>query len=210
MAALCITLAAATPAAGQGTIPPQSHAYGASLLTWQQRWMAWAFGSSTNPLGSGICGERVGGVFFLNVAVEPGEAGAEVDCHIPPGTPLLATPGGCLWWPFPGETPEEVLGGRDACLEELSQPTAKLDGRSLGDVDSLLRLTGLYTIPVEPGSYIQEVDEEEGVESGEYTQAASGGWFLRLNPLPPGHHKLVLSDSIGGELFRITFHITVP
>jgi hypothetical protein len=42
-ATLCIVVAAAAPAAakntGKGTIPAKSHAYGASLLTWEQRWI---------------------------------------------------------------------------------------------------------------------------------------------------------------------------
>jgi hypothetical protein len=208
IAALCFALVAATPAAGHngGANPPQSHAYGASLLTWQKRWMAWAFGSGTNPLLNEVCGEQVGMVFFLTAAEEPG---TEVDCRIPPGTPLLATPGGCIIWPFPEETPEEMLEERDACLEELSEPSATLDGRSLGDLDHLLRRTGLYTIALEPGNFIQEVEPENEAVSGDHTLVTSGGWFLRIPPLPPGHHVLVLSDQTEGGLLDITFHLTV-
>jgi hypothetical protein len=91
--ALFLLVSVTTPAAAGGrAVPGHSHALGASLLTWQQRWMQWAFGGSTNPLLSDVCGEEVGGVFFLSAAVDLGTK--EVACHIPAGTPLLGIPAG--------------------------------------------------------------------------------------------------------------------
>src|SRR5438552_2422075 len=95
IAALSLSIVAAVMpavAAGKRTVPARSHGYGASLLTWEQRWIQWAFGSSTNPLMSDTCGEKVGRLFFLTATTQPGVT--EVDCHVRPGTPLLATPGG--------------------------------------------------------------------------------------------------------------------
>jgi hypothetical protein len=169
--------------------------------------MAWAFGSSTNPLlEEEFCGEQVGKVFFLTAAVQPG---TEVDCQIPAGTPLLGTAGGCIVWPSPEQTPEEMLEERDACLEGLSEPSATLDGRSLGDLGPPMTSAGLYTIALEPGNFIQEVDPENEVVSGDHTLVTSGGWFLRIQPLSRGPHELVLSDRSEGEPLDITFNLTV-
>jgi hypothetical protein len=205
VAALFIASAMATPAVAQAGTPANSRAHGASLLTWQERWFAWGLGSSTNPLFSGICGEQIGKLFFLNTTFE---AGTEIDCQIRPGTPLLASPGGTVAWaPRHGQTREELLAARDRFLSTLSDPRATLDGRSLGNLDETLRLTDVYTIPLEPGNLIQAIDPGF---SGDQTQVASAGWFLRLRPLAPGPHELVLSDRINGALLDITFHITVP
>jgi len=201
IAALSVFVAAPPAAAGRNAIPATSNAYGASLLTWQERWVQWAFGSSTNPLIGGICGEKVGRLFFLNAAIAPG---TEVDCDIPKGTPLLATPGGTVVWD-PTATREELLAARDDALAGNSDPRATLDGHSLR-VDDALRVSDVYTVALEPGNFIQTVDS--GV-SGDAIQVASGGWFLRIQPLQPGRHELVLSDVIAGTVFDITFHITV-
>jgi hypothetical protein len=203
IAALSMLVVASPAAAGGNAVPAKSHAYGASLLTWQQRWVQWAFGSSTNPLLSGICGEKVGRLFFLNAAIEPG---TEVNCVIPTGTPLLATAGGAFAWaPTDGQTREELLASRDAAFVGITDPRATLDGRPLRVADSL-RFSDVYTIRLEPGNFVQTVDP--GVP-GDSTRVATAGWFVRITPLSPGQHELVLSDVIDGTVFDVTFHITV-
>jgi hypothetical protein len=154
---------------------------------------------------SDTCGEKVGRLFFLTATTQPGVT--EVNCHIRPGTPLLATPGGnVVWAPTNGQTREELLASRDALLSALADPRATLDGHSLGNLDDTLRLSDVYTVALEPGNFIQAVDP---AVSGTETRVASNGWFVRLHPLTPGHHELVLSDRIQGDLFEIVFHITV-
>ncbi len=111
--AMCAALVASPAAAASKdrVLPAGSHAWGASLVTWQERWSAWAFGSGTNPIASDICGEKVGGVFFLN---QTGELGTkQVECHLPPGTRLLANVAASFVVPsFPPahvETDQELL-----------------------------------------------------------------------------------------------------
>jgi hypothetical protein len=205
LAALLVALLAAPPAvARKGAIPAGSYAFGASLLTWAQRYDAWSWGSSTNPLLNDICGEKVGKVFFLNAALEPG---TEVDCHFRPGTRLVGTPGGVIAWaPTDGQTREELVDSRDSFLAAISDPRATLDGHSLGNLDDTLRLSDVYTIPLEPGNFIQTVDPDV---PGDETQVATADWVVRLRPLTPGHHELVFSDRVFGDLLDITFHITV-
>ena len=191
-------------AAGGNTPPAHSHAFGASLVTWEQRWMQWAFGSSTNPLMSSSCGEKIGSMFFLNASEGPG---TEVDCDIPADTPLLGTAGGFIAWvPTDAPTPAGLPAARDNGLSAVSNVRATLDGRPLR-VDDALALTDVFTIRLEEGNFIQAVDSNV---VGDETQASSGGWFLRITPLTPGQHELVFSDDIeGAGVFDITFHITV-
>lgn len=204
LVALVLIVAAAPSAAKRGANPAHSHAHGASLVTWQERWMEWTFGSSTNPLLTGVCGEQVGKLFFLAPATE---LGVEVDCHLPPGTSLLASPGGVVAWPpTDGQTDAELLASRDAFLMGLSDPTVTLDGRAV-EVEDTFRSTDVYTIGLEPGNFIQTVDP---AVIGDQTRLASAGWFVRLNPLSPGQHELVLSiDFDGSPGAQITFHISV-
>jgi hypothetical protein len=200
--ALCMVTAVALPAAAGGNaVPPGSNAFGASLVTWAERWGQWAFASSTNPFFSGVCGEKVDGVFFLNAALEPG---SEVECAIPAGTRLLASPGGAFSW---SEPVDELAAAVDAQFADypLTDPRVVLDGRDLS-VDNTLVKTGVYTVDLEPGNFLQAIDPNV---TGDKLQIASGGWFLRITPLTPGSHELVLSDVIAGELFDVTFHITV-
>lgn len=208
IAALSIVLAAATPAAAhKGSIPPaKSNAFGASLLTWEKRWVGWAFGSSTNPLMSDTCGEKVGKAFFLN-ANATDQPFLDVTCHLRPGTRLVGSPAGAVAWaPTDGQTRQELFAARDSFFSGTSDPRATLDGHSLGSLDDALRLTDVYTIELENGNFIQSVDP--GVP-GDQTRVASGGWFVRIRPLPRGHHVLVLSARIDGDRVGIRFHIKV-
>ncbi len=204
LAALVLLVAAAPAAAKRGANPADSHAHGASLVTWQERWFEWAFGGGANPLLTGICGEQVGKLFLLSPATE---LGVEVDCQLRPGTPLLASPAGVIAWASTdGQTDAELLAERDASLVGISDPAVTLDGRAL-EVEDTFRSTDVYTIGLEPGNFIQTVDP--GV-LGDQTRVASAGWFLRLNPLPPGEHELVLSVAFDGSPgAQITFHISV-
>ncbi len=55
-------------------------------------WTAWALGSSSNPLlRDDFCGEVVDGRYFFKVAVGPGTR--QLDCQVPAGVELVATPG---------------------------------------------------------------------------------------------------------------------
>lgn len=201
---LLCTFGIVSPAvAKRGSTPAGSHAHGASLLDWQERWFAWVGGSASNPFETGSCGERVGKLFFLTASLGPG---TEVECRVPTGVPLLASPGGTLAWaPDDSASDEQLLAERDAGMVGVGSPVATLDGRSL-DVGDSLRLSGVYTVPLEPGNFIQDVDP--GVV-GDEVRLASGGWFLRLNPLTPGRHELVLSDEVDGTVLDITFHLAV-
>ena len=199
-----LTAGAAVPASAAG-IPGNSSAFGASATVWQQRYLGWLFGSETDPLlQSNFCGETVDGAFFLNAAINPV---FDATCTIPTGTQLVGSPGGSIaWFPSDSTTDQGLLAARDAFISHISNAAATLDGRSL-EVQSGFATTGVYTIPLAPESFIKTVDPNTANLTE--TRVASAAWILRLQPLPPGSHTLVLSDSIDGVPFTATFHITV-
>ncbi len=195
--------------ATNAVVPANSNAWGASLVTWQERWIAWAAGSSTNPIFSDICGEKVGGVYFLGQTAELGTK--VVECHLKPGTRLLGTAGTSFTYRGSAdETDDELLAELDAFFDPSAEhPRAILDGRSLGSsVATSLRYTDVYAIPLEPGNALAEVDP--ALVGADETRIASVGWYLRLKPLPPGRHVLVLSDTIDGVgKLEVKYRITV-
>ena len=63
-------------------------------------------------------------------------------------------------------------------------------------------------MPLGAGSFIKAVDPD--VPTG-WTdiRVASRSWLTRLHPLTPGRHTLTVSDVVDGDLYSLTFHITV-
>jgi hypothetical protein len=186
-------------------VPGGSSAFGASSVDFQQRYYGWLLGSSTAPLlQDNFCGETVDGTFFLNTTIVPV---TDATCTIPTGTRLVASPGGTVWWfPTDATTDAGLLAVRDASLTDITNVTATLDGRAL-EVQSGFAKTDVYTIPLAPDSFIKTYDPNTAGLT--QTRVASGGWILRIQPLPPGSHTLVLSDDIDGVSYTATFHLTV-
>jgi hypothetical protein len=196
----CAALGASPAAAAKNRIlAAGSHAWGASLVTWQERWSAWALGSRNNPTATDICGEKVGNVFFLNTTVDLGVK--RVECHPPPGTRLLALVAGSFVVPsFPPahvETDQELLD-EARTLDATDHPRATLDGSSLGTslTEASRRFTPVYTIPLERGNFWSALDPT--FNTVDETRQASAGWWLRLNPLRPGHHELFPANDVPG------------
>lgn len=172
----------------------------------QKQWMAWAFGSDTNPLfDTSFCGEQVGGKFFLNAAAAPL---VEADCEIPRGVPVVATPGGTIVWaPTDGPSNRKLLATRDALFADVTDPRVVLDGDVL-PIERGFAKTWVYTISVGQDSLIRAVDPGFPASWTE-TKVASAGWFIKLVGLPVGHHRLVLRDRLSGDVFKAIFHIDV-
>lgn len=193
---------------GQGHGQGHGQGYGGSSVQLQQRYFAWMFGSSTNPLlADNFCGELVGGEFMLTAAIE---SGVERSCTVPFGVPVIASPAGCFdWFPIGSLTDAQVIATRDAdCPPSVfTEVTARLDGRPL-DVARSFATTGAYTIPVADGSLIK-TEDPTFPSAATWARAASMGWILRLAPLAPGRHRLQLSDVVDGSLLSISFTLTV-
>lgn len=202
--AACIALVAAPAAVAKNRVHPAG-------TKAQERWSAWALGSGTNPTATDICGEKIGRVFFLNSTIDLGTK--EVKCHLRPGTRLLGLVAGSFVSasvpPARVETDQELLDSVRT-LSSTDHPRATLDGRSLEKslTEDSRRFTPVYTIPLEPGNSWSTLDP--AYNTVDEIRQASAGWWLRLKPLPPGHHDLFLANDVTdyGTL-AIHFDITV-
>ena len=195
------------PAGASGNqVPVSSSANGVSAPKLLQRYLSWLLGSDSNPIFSGSCGEIVNGIFFLNVAASPGST--DYNCTIPVGVPVLASPGlAAVWPPSDGNTDAELLAALDTQYwPDLTDPSAALDGKNLPVGDAVS--TGAFTMPLGANSLILAVDPSVP-STWTDIRAVGRAWLTRLHPLMPGSHTLVVSDTIDGDAYTATFHITV-
>ena len=190
---------------------------GTGDLSLRRQWIQWAFGDSGAPLlDPELCGEVVDGVYFMTVAGgSPTSVTRRLECEIPSGVPVLATPGGYIAWsPTDGTTDRELSRSVFDALENLRLKSVhlRLDGEEIRH--GALKITDPYTMPLEPGNLIQTVDP---AVTGDSTRVMTAWYFKLLAPLSPGEHTLIASDrwdftADGGEVvrFRTVFRIHVP
>jgi hypothetical protein len=190
-------------------LPAASKAWGASLLRWQKRYLGWSLGSSSKPILTDSCGERIDGVFYLNSTPTTGLP-KRVVCRFRRGTRLLGLVAAAVALPRPGESDAELLARfRSRSDPSDDHPKAVLDGRPLAPaVARSFRRSGVYRIPLQPGSIAEML--EPSLAGASSTRVVSYGWLLRLRPLHPGRHELTFStDEPGGGPQEISFQITV-
>jgi hypothetical protein len=153
----------------------------------------------------GLCGQTIDGVLFLNAATIPD---FEATCTVKPGTKILASPGGTIEWePTNGTTDAQLLAQLALDSAAIQNGAGTLDGSAL-DVQSGFAAAGTFTIPVADTSFIKAVDPTFPSDLTE-ARVASDAWMVRLTPLTPGSHTLILSDTINGDPFVATFNINV-
>lgn len=183
---LSVGQAAAAPPAEP---PPQSRAFGSSLQAAYSGWLTWALTAPDAPLLND-CGERVGRVFYLSSALDTGQRG---ECSIPTGVPIVSTPGSYFSYYLEGETPsdEEILEEVTSFDDELVDTSATLDGRPVR-VDAAT--TPVLEVANNPTSFVSTTDPA-AADDASLTIAASG-YVMRLGPLPPGHHTLVMTTTV--------------
>lgn len=157
----------------------------------RERLVAWALGSSTNPLlQPSFCGERRGSRFFLNAAISPGTQTAH--CEIPAGMPIILSPGGGFAWaPTDGETDAELLAAAEFFFSAVSDPRVVLDGRRLSVGEPYV--SDVIDVRLHPGNFMQLADPAtEGLPS---TRVAFIGYFAKV-ALSEGDHVLIIRDTI--------------
>jgi hypothetical protein len=208
-AAVALFLTAATVVATTTSAAASDGGQRSNALRLQERYWAWVAGSDTNPaFQDGFCGEQVGDAFFLSGAFVPGET--VLDCTIPADMPIVLSPGGGIEWEEPNlQTDAAILAQRaiDVAAAPLVDPVAVLDGRDLRPARSFA-LSPIYRIPIAPNSLIKTVDPTVPADATSI-RVASLGWTLQIHELHEGQHTIQLSDTIGGQTFAATFHITV-
>ncbi len=217
MRRMTIAIAALTVIVGLGsTIPTAAASETPTAGSLHKPWIQWAFGSSGAPLlDQDFCGEMVNGVFFMTVAGgQPTSVSRTVNCEVPDGVPILATPGGVIAWaPTDGKTDNQLQRSIFNQLGPLKQDSVhvRLDGTEIPH--GRLVSPDPYTIALEPGNLIQTIDP--GV-TGDSTRVADAFYFKVIDPLDPGDHVIITRDSYdyrstGGEVvtYRTKFLVHV-
>jgi hypothetical protein len=174
----------------------------------EQAWAAWLLGGSSNALlAEDFCGEIVDDRFFLTVSAATGAT--ELDCEIPAGTEVVASPFGALTWaPTDGENGTQLFNAVFDYLDGVVPRSVKLvlDGTTLPTEPMLCARP--FDIALEPGNSLQQIDP--AVE-GDSTKVGMCGWMYLLEPLSPGEHTIDLTGKVkGGPLSELRFNVTVP
>jgi hypothetical protein len=206
-----------------GVIPPQAHPYGSSYGEWSARWWRWAYSFPLAEFPS-LQTEEVdcslgqsGSVWFL--AGTTGGDPVPRSCTIPTGTALFFPIINYLndypcpdpsFRPAPGQTLEEFLAeGAAAIIDAVTELEGVVDGHRLNDPFSYRATSPLFTFTADPSL----VDLDPCV-TGTPQVGISDGYWLMLNPLPPGQHTISFRGKIdvgGGSTFevQVTYNITV-
>jgi hypothetical protein len=208
-----IVLAAAPVQAAGVVMPGTARFKGHDLVEWQRLYAAWVLGTADSPVVAGGCGEVVQGVFFLAPAAVPGTT--EVDCAIPPGTPILALVGFTFSEiPTWGADDAAVLADARATWSGVIDNTLWVDGVEQV-TDPLEREAGVYEFPIEEGSVYDVICESLDppctidFESPGPVRLASIGVFALIRPLPPGTHEIVATTRIPSLELTIDATVTV-
>lgn len=209
-AALCALLAAATlPAAAADTAPPiaiidaDEIVFDRSQVEWAESYLQWiasfARGSSPSSDTTGAqCGAKQGGeVWFL--ASSDGTQAVVRDCAIPPGKTLFVPLFSATERSNSGQ-PNCAAMARQAAgaLAHVSRLEMTIDGRPVGGLQNHRQPTGECFA----------LDARQASRSA--TKAAvADGYYVMLQPLPPGPHTIVVEARIDGTTLSTTYHLDV-
>lgn len=207
-------------------VPPHAHPLGLSLAEWSAVWwqQILAIPFERNPVFDGLepdvhqgsenCAEGAHGhVWFL--AGTPGGSATRT-CAIPTGThilfPLLNTaddnnnchpPLDCSGFP----TLEACLTENAPTLLPDPQLFAVVDGVRLNNLLDYVQTSELFFFIGDP-SLITTFDPCI-IDEGTAQEAVSYGWWIMLEPLPPGTHTLHFGGSSGGLSVDVTYTLHI-
>lgn len=201
--AVAVVISAGVTASASPAAPYQAHPGGRSYETWLEMTGQFYLGDASNPLFAaleGDCGQVIGGVYFM---AAPIDAGLELDCDIPVGTPIVLSHAG--WF-----TTEGIDGDTDQELEDAasagfvtSTNELSLDGKAL---PLAVIETGAFDVVSEPGSFYDAI---LGVGTGPIRTSLTGN-IVVLHPLSPGDHVIEAAvDFVGDGSYSVTYHVHV-
>jgi hypothetical protein len=191
--------------------------FGKSWEEWTAIWWQWLLSipDESNPANDNTgtyCKERQSGpVWFLTFAHSPS---AERTCTIPAGKSILfpVATMECSYAEFPKLNKESELRSYAKQGNQVSSMEATIDGLKLqkSDLEKYRIESQLFTVKLpENNIYFWTAPGE--------TQAVSDGYWVFLEPLPPGDHELHFSqvtedDPTTGTLnckYDVTYHLKV-
>jgi hypothetical protein len=182
-----------TSSSNPAIFPPDSQPYGLTYGEWTAKWWQWAHSIPTesNPLLDQTgkdCAQaqnQTGPVWFL---AGTGAGSAERTCTIPAGKAILLPIINSANVRTAGETNEELLAGVKELEDKVTTLEASIDGTPLQN---------LWNYRIQSPFFNETLPKENvlGVPEGTYLAVADGYWLF-LEPLPPGQHEIRLHGAI--------------
>ena len=199
-----------------GIAPIQSHPDGKTYGQWAANWWQWALQTpaSINPLlDKGDCsvGQK-GHVWFLGgtFSGEPGEKVVR-NCTVPTGTKLFFPLYNATYGAFLNDSPatrtEDYLRAQVAYVEQLTLLEAKIDGVPVKNPTQYLEKSPLFDVKL-PTDNIYGVDESVVLQLL-LSPSVDEGYYLFLQPLPPGKHTISWKAKVGSFEQNVTYNIDV-
>jgi len=196
--------------------------YGRTYSDWSAAWWQWALSlpTATHPLfdKGDISVGQSGPVWFLggkfcanNAGPSCGYTGVVRSGNVPANTSLFVAI-------FNGEDSvlEDPAHTQIAELQAFNQPgmdvatvSMDLDGQSIHDLKNKFRVVSpafVFTIPTDN---LFTAIGEGTFTAGSYYPAIGDGYFVMLDPLPPGRHKIHFNGSSNGFTLDVTYFLNV-
>jgi hypothetical protein len=209
-----ISLVAFTSAQGQNIsiFPIDSKPYNLTYGEWSAKWWIWALSipEEDNPItdqtGKNCAINQQGPVWFL-----AGTTGGSVtrECDVPAGKSILLSPLNieCSYAEFPAMKTEKDL--RDCAQWPGASVEVIIDGLKLQEIDKYNVRSPIFDVVLPENNIF-------GAPAGP-TKAVSGGWWVLLQPLPPGTHQISFGGSVldnpttGTQSFAVeaTYNLTI-
>jgi hypothetical protein len=173
--------------------PPDSQPYGLSYGEWTAKWWQWAHSIPTanNPQLDETgkdCAQaqnQTGPVWFL-----AGTSGgsAERTCTIPTGKAILLPIINAVYVRTAGETEEEMRTTIKEDIDTVTNLEASIDGTPLQNLSNYRIQSPFFDVTLPKDNILGEPE-------GTYL-AVSDGYWLFIEPLPPGQHEIRLHGAI--------------
>ena len=201
--------------------PIGSNPGGQSYGRWAVEWWQWALGvpAAANPVvdtTGAYCAQRqVDKVWFLAGSFGPGSV--QRKCEVPAGKslffPLINISYGAFLNDLPDTRTDQYIRAAGSCTEP-AQISVSINGTKVGNPTQYF--TGrsgspspFFNVQLPPGNLfgLDEAVANELVLS----PSAEQGYYLFVNPLPPGKHQIkwIASGCTPGNSQDITYHLTV-
>jgi hypothetical protein len=221
MASLSMQPAIAAPSSqdnNPGIAPIQSHPDGKTYAQWAAAWWQWAAQTpnSTNPLrDKGDCsvGQK-GHVWFLGGTLSGDTREAVVRyCTVPTGTKLFFPLANAAYFAFLNDPPEtrteEYLRGQVDYLKKdnITLLEVEIDGVRVRNPSQYFEQSPLFDVQL-PTDNIYGVDES-AVPQLLFSPSVDQGYYLFLQPLPPGTHTIKWKAKIASVEQNVTYNIVV-
>jgi hypothetical protein len=213
-----LNLKSSSVGSAHGIAPPQSHPRGKSYSEWAAAFWQWllAIPPGTNPLldpTSGCDVAQSGHVWFLVGTFGPQTV--DRTCTVPTGTAFLFPLINNAFFAFLNDPPEqrteEFLRAQVTCVEGTEFPVVEVDGKPVPTPHDYLEQSVVFKV-ILPEDNIFGVTEEQVPELTLFP-SVDEGFYLFLNPLPPGSHTIhfqVKATGCGSEAVAdVTYRLNV-